>query len=258
VSYLCAQTEYYSGTGREIRTTSRGHRASDEVSAIMMKLQLPILSTAILLISVCAFAQADPASSKDSNAATPATAQAAAAGREDRHEGLSIVADPYTDAARSKDKFGKANPLAVGILPIEVFMRNESSQPIRVDLNTVQLEVRLRSGPRQDIDWLTASEVAKTIAHPGGARTPTQRRLPVPVPMPSKDKAVLKLAEILSPLTLDADVIAPKSSVHGFLYFDVNHDVSIVANSSLYVPDVVVVPSNKVLMFFDVPLGGGQ
>jgi hypothetical protein len=216
-------------------------------------IKLPFVAAALLLMSTSAFAQSNPPSDKTPS---PAPAPAAASAREDRHEDLSIVADPYTDTLRAKDKFGKANPLAVGILPVEVFIRNESAQPIRVDLNTVQLEVRMRSGPRQGIDWLTAAEVARAIAHPGGARDPQRRRLPVPVPMPSKDKNVLKLAEILAPLTLDADVIAPKSSVHGFLYFDVNHDVSVVAKSSLYVPDVVVLPSNKVMMFFDVPLGG--
>lgn len=207
------------------------------------------VAAAALLMSAGVCAQTNSSSGNSANAT--------AVGREDRHEGLSIVADPYTDVPRSKEKFGKANPLEVGILPIEVFIRNESAEPIRIDLNTVQLEVRLRSGRRQDIDWLTAAEVAKAIAHPGGARTPQQRRLPVPIPMPSKDKNVLKLVDILHPLALDADVIAPKGTVHGFLYFDVNHDVSIVANSSLYVPDVVVLATNKVLMFFDVPLSGG-
>jgi len=43
--------------------------------------------------------------------------------------------------------------------------------------------------------------------------------------------------------------------VHGFLYFDVNHDLSIVASSSLYAPDAVILPANKALMFFEVPLG---
>jgi hypothetical protein len=248
VSYLRAQTEYYSGSGRENRTTSRANDASEQETTVMSK--LPFVAAALLLIGPSALAQSDASSGKP-----PSPAAAAATVREDRHEGLSIVADPYTDAPRAKEKFGKANPLAVGILPIEVFIHNESTQPIRVDLTTVQLEVRMRSGPRQDIDWLSAGEVAKAIAHPGGARDPQRRRLPVPVPMPSKDKNAQKLAEILGPLALDADVIAPKSSVHGFLYFDVNHDVSVVSKSSLYVPDVVVVPTNKVMMFFDVPLG---
>jgi hypothetical protein len=220
----------------------------------MLQLRLLVLAVAFSLIGTCAFAQSNPPADKLPN--TPPAPSAAA--REDRHEGLSIVADPYVDAPRSKEKFGKADPLTIGILPIEIFVRNESPDAIRIDLNTVQLEVRLRNGTRQDIDWLTPSEVANAIAHPGGAREPQKRRLPVPIPMPSKDKNVQKLVEILSPLTLDADVIAPKATVHGFLYFDVNHDVSVVSKSSLYVPDVVVVPSNKVMMFFEVPLGGGD
>jgi len=248
VSYLRAQSEYYSGTGREIRTTSRANDASDEVTKSMIR--LPFLAAAILGFITGAFAQSNPPSAKTGSPAAPA-----AAAREDRHEGLSIVADPYTDAARAKEKFGKANPLNVGILPIEVFIRNESPQPIRVDLSTVQLEVRMHSGPRQEIDWLTADEVAKAIAHPGGARDPQRRRIPVPVTIPGKDKNIQKFAEILSPLALDADVIAPKASVHGFLYFDVNHDISVVSHSSLYVPDVVVLPTKKLMMFFDVPLG---
>lgn len=211
--------------------------------------KLLFVAAAVLLTSASVHAQGNLPSGNP--------ASAAAAGREDRHEGLSIVADPYTAMPRAKEKFGKANPLEVGILPIEVFIRNESEEPIRIDLNTVQLEVKLRSGRRQDIDWLTPAEVANAIAHPGGARTPQQRRLPVPIPMPSKDKNVLKLVEILKPMALDADVIAPKGTVHGFLYFDVNRDVTVVENSSLYVPDVMVLATNKVLMFFDVPLGGG-
>lgn len=217
----------------------------------MFDLKQSLLLVSILIISASTHAQSNPPADKPSGT----TAAPAAAAHEDRHEGLSIVADPYTDASRAKDKFGKANPLAVGILPIEVFIRNESAQPIRVDLNTVQLEVRMRSGPRQDIDWLTPAEVAKAIVYPGGARDPQRRRIPVPVPIPGKDKNILKFVDILGPLTLDADVVAPKSSVHGFLYFDVNHDVSVVSHSSLYVPDVVILPNNKLMMFFDVPLG---
>ena len=217
----------------------------------MINLKWPVLACTVFLAGTSALAQSNPPTEK-SSAATPAPASTA---HEDRHEGLSIVADPYTDASRAKDKFGKANPLAVGILPIEVFIRNESAQPIRVDLSTVQLEVRMRSGPRQDIDWLTPAEVAKAIVYPGGARDPQRRRLPVPITGLGKDKNIQKIAVILGPLSLDADVIAPKSSVHGFLYFDVNHDVSVVSHASLYVPDVVVVPNNKLMMFFDVPLG---
>jgi len=208
---------------------------------------MKFVSLAAVLFLACpsAFAQSPPpgASSEKKIAALP----------HDHHEGLTISADPYTDKQRAKDTFGKADPTPVGILPVEVFMRNETAHPIRVNLETIQLDVQLPNGTRQDIDWLRPTEVADAIAHPGGAKTPKKSRLPIPVP--SNDKKADKLADILRPLTLDADVVPPMGMVHGFLYFDVNHDLSIVASSSLYAPDAVILPANKALMFFEVPLG---
>jgi hypothetical protein len=218
-------------------------------------MRILILAPALLLACAATFAQANPPPAKPGGTALPsATLQLPT----DRHEGLSISADPYVDKARCKEKFGKADPLPIGVLPIEIFIRNESAQTIRVKLETIQLEIRHASGSRQDIDWLTADEVAKFIAHPGGAKTPSQRRLPVPVVRNNKDKNVQKLMEILQPLTLDADIMAPKQTLHGFLYFNVNHDTTVLKHATLYVPDVTVAPSNKVLMFFEVPLGSSE
>lgn len=170
----------------------------------------------------------------------------------DQHSGLTVSVDPYTEAARTKDKFGKANPHDVGVLPVEVFLKNDSEQPMRVNLETVQLEVTLKNGVRQEVDWLRAEEVAKLIAHPSGSAEPHQKRLPLP--MKIGDKNVEKLANVLRPLTLDADVIPPKATIHGFLYFDVSHEFAIVKRSSLYLPDVLIAPSNEPLVYFEVPL----
>jgi len=63
------------------------------------------------------------------------------------------------------------------------------------------------------------------------------------------------LAADLRPLSLDAEIIPPKGAIHGFLFFDVAHDMSVVAKASLYVPDVAVVATKKPLIFFEVPLG---
>jgi hypothetical protein len=196
-----------------------------------------------------AVAQNSPAKNAPASAATAAPTLP-----HDSHDGLTIQADPYTDRSRSKEKFGKADPYPVGILPVEVTLRNESSNLIRVDINTIQLEVRLHSGGRQDLDWLAAEDVAALIAHPAGASPPSRPRI-AGLPMPSGDKKVDKLAEILKPLTLNADTIPPKGTVHGFVYFDVSHEMSLADNAALYVPDAVILPSRKTLMFFEVQLG---
>jgi hypothetical protein len=198
-----------------------------------------------------------PGAIAQNSAAKGAPGSAATAGSvlpHDSHDGLTIQADPYTDRARSKEKFGKADPFAVGVLPVEVTLRNESSNLIRVDINTIQLEVRLQSGGRQDLDWLAAEDVAALIAHPAGASGPSRPRIGG-LPIPSGDKKVDKLTEILKPLTLNADTIPPKGAVHGFVYFNVSHEMSLADSAVLYVPDALILPSRKALMFFEVQLG---
>lgn len=217
-----------------------------------------IISVACL-VAVCAFAQA--LSSPQTRAKTQAQPQAPPAARaddslsHDRHNGVTVSVKPCTDPAVAKEKFGKANPLPLGILPVEVFLRNETTQPMRIDLSTVQLSVRSR-GHSQDIEWLPVRDVASAVAHPNGPSAPHQQRFPsIGVPTGADSKAD-KMAAILQPLALDADVLPPESILHGFLFFDLNRDISLAEDASLYVPDITTIPANKPLMFFEVPLSG--
>lgn len=172
----------------------------------------------------------------------------------DQHEGLTISADPYTDVKRAKEKFGNADPIPVGILPVEVFWRNDTLQPIRINMETVQLDIHFDAGSHQDIDWLPVQEVARMIAHPKGPSNPHAPRFPIGV-QTGADTKTDKMIQILRPFTMDADVIPPMGMLHGFLFFDVNHDLSLANHASLYVPDVLNVPDKKTLMFFEVTLG---
>jgi hypothetical protein len=174
----------------------------------------------------------------------------------DRHEGLSVSADAYSDPARAKDKFGKAaDPLPVGILPVEVFLRNETDQPMHVDLSTIQLDVHPHGGAQdQDIDAMSLHDVAASVAHPHGPSAPEARRFPVGLPS-STDKKADKVADVLGPLALDSDVVPPHGMIHGFVFFDLGDDMSLAESASVYVPDVTIVPSQKPLMFFEVRVG---
>jgi hypothetical protein len=212
------------------------------------KMRIPTLLAAVLL--ACATVSAQAGSSSAPSAATEQSLS------RDRHDGLSISADPYTSVERTKTKFGKADPVPAGILPVEVFLRNETNQPIRIDLSTIQLSVRPPGSKRQDVDSLSVVEVAQAIAHPQGPPAPATRRFP-PIGIPSNsDKRVANLADTLQPLSLDADIVPPMGTIHGFLFFNLSHQMSLADNASLYVPDVVMVPSNKPLMFFEVALSG--
>jgi len=198
-----------------------------------------------------------PAQTGSQSATSPPAAPTSRASAlpQDRHGGLSISVDPYTNSERAKAKFGKsANPVTVGILPVEVFLKSEVPHPIKIDLETVQLDVRLESR-RQDLDWLSVAQVANLIVHPhGNPAAPSQRRFPIPIPTTSKDKKVDSIAQELRPFALDSDVVPPLGTIHGFLFFDMNRDFETALSSSLYVPNVVLLPDKTPLMFFEIPL----
>jgi hypothetical protein len=206
------------------------------------------LAVAALLLCASGFAQSPGVKPAPNTSAQPSPSIA-----HDTHEGMTILADAYDEPARAKEKFGKADPIQVGILPVEVFLRNESDHPIRIDLNTIRLEVHFRNGEHQDIDSLKPSDAAYLIAHPKGPSGPKTSRIPS-LSLPGGDKKSAKIEDILRPLALDADVIPPMATIHGFLYFDLSRDMSLAGTSVLYVPDAVVIPGNKPLMFFEVPL----
>lgn len=171
----------------------------------------------------------------------------------DRHDGVNVAVDPYAQSSRAKKKFGKADPLRAGILPVEVVLRNDTPNPIHIDLSTVQLDIRLPGGRLQGLDWLRTQDVANAIAHPHGLRPPETRRFPIGVPSES-DRKTQKLLDILQPLALNSDIIPPKGMIHGFLFFDLKHNFSLVTEASLYIPNATVIPSQKPLMFFEVHL----
>lgn len=206
------------------------------------------IAAAVLLACACAHGQANSAAHQADDSLP-----------HDRHEGLSVSADAYSDPARAKEKFGKgADPLPVGILPVEVFLRNETDQPMHVDLSTIQLDVHPHGGARdEDIDALSIHDVAASVAHPHGPSAPQSRRFPVGLPS-SGDKKADKVADVLGPLALNSDIVPPMGMIHGFLFFDLGDDMSLAQTASIYVPDVTVVPSQKPLMFFEVPVGKGS
>ena len=207
----------------------------------MMK-PLPILP---LALSCFLFQQAPPAP-PHSPADFPA---------HDRHEGLVIAADPCLDAARSKALFGKKNPYEAGILALDVFIKNETPQPMRINLSTVRLEVPLPDGGSQKLESLQPREVATLIVYPAGAPNPSSgRRLPGGIVVPLHDKKVDQVSEEIRPRALDADVVPPLATIHGFLFFNLSHNFKLAADSTLYVPDIKVIPGNKPLMFFEVAL----
>jgi hypothetical protein len=186
--------------------------------------------------------------------ATPAPPPAAAVPAHDHHEGLTISAEPCIDPAKAEQIFGKQHPYKAGILALEVSFHNETPQPMRLTMNSIRLEIGAPGEVRDKVESLTARQVARLIIYPSG--TPdvgTKRRVPIGN-VPTHDKKVDKLTDELRPFALDADVIPPLGTIHGYLFFDLDHDFALVPDAMLYIPDIKIVQGNKPLMFFEIPL----
>jgi len=177
----------------------------------------------------------------------------------DAHEELLVAADPYQDAARYKARFGKKNPYDAGILAIDVFFRNDNHKAIQLNRESIRLLVALPGSDRQRLEPLEVEDVVDRILNKGGPDvTAPRRRFPRRSPKISRSKEWKELEASLRATALEMDVLPPRSTVHGFLFFDVNQRYDWLAYARLYLPDVKYLPDKQALLFFEVDLAAAR
>lgn len=176
----------------------------------------------------------------------------------DAHQGVTVSVDPYLTAERYKAKFGKKRtPYDSGILALEIFARNDNDKPIQVNLNTVSLLVSEPGQPRQEIAPLSPEEVAGRVLSKN-PRDPKAQRLPLPlpggVPRTGKGKEWDELVASLRAAALSTDLLPPNATVHGCIYFDVDHHYDWISNAKFEFPDLQFMLDKKALFFFEIDL----
>ena len=62
------------------------------------------------------------------------------------HEGVTISAQPWTDAASYKAKFPKKSPFTAGVVAIDTIIRNDTDDSMKIDLEQIRLNVTLVGG----------------------------------------------------------------------------------------------------------------
>jgi hypothetical protein len=173
------------------------------------------------------------------------------------HEGLTISATPWTDAAKYKEKFPKKSPYAAGIVAVQVSFRNDSDDSVKVNLSRIRLTVHLDAENTQELPSLSAEEFVQAVLKPGGKDpTATRKKLPIPVPIPTsgKDKNAEELQRQAQEASVPTGVIAPHSAVQGLLYFDLQNQFDLLDTAHLYVPELVLMRGNRALTYFDIDL----
>ena len=172
------------------------------------------------------------------------------------HEGLTISAQPWTDAALYKEKFPKKSPFAAGIVAMQVVFRNDSNESMKVSLDRIRLSFQIDQDNRQEVQALTPSQVADQVLKPGGKDPAKSRaRIPLPVSIPhNNDKHWTELEQQAETAGAPANVIAPHSSVQGLLYFDLQGQFDLLNEARLYIPDILVMENNRSLTYFEIDL----
>jgi hypothetical protein len=173
------------------------------------------------------------------------------------HEGLTISALPWTNAALYKEKFPKKSPFSAGVLALQVVLRNDSDESMRVNLGRIRLTVQLDAENRQEVQPLTPGELADTVLKPT-AKDPTAKRQKLPIPIGSsnggRDKHWTELQRQAQDAEVPSSVIAAHSSVEGLLYFDVQNQFDLLQTAHLYIPEVTQMQHNRALTYFDIDL----
>lgn len=173
------------------------------------------------------------------------------------HEGVTISAQPWTDASAYKTKFPKKSPFASGIVAINTIIRNDSDDSMKVSLDQIRLNVTLSEDNQQALRSLTPDDVADIMSGNGKRDPSLTRRLPLPIPTGPKvgrDKHWLEAQKEAADAGVNSNIVAPHHSVEGLLYFDLQNQFDLLNTAHLYVPDVRALEKNHPLLYFEIDL----
>jgi hypothetical protein len=173
------------------------------------------------------------------------------------HEGMTVSAQPWTEPSLYREKFPKKSPFASGIIAVQVAFRNDSDQSVKVDLERIRLTVRLDEENRQQLEPMTAEQVANETLTPSRKDpTATRKRFPFPsgAPKTGKDKNWYEVQKNAENAAVPSSVVAPHSTVQGLLYFDLQGQFDLLSTAHLYVPNLLVMEKSRSLLYFDIDL----
>lgn len=223
------------------------------IRALLAKTRYYILMRRNIMCGVLASALSVGGAASLAQQKNPATIAA-----RDSHEGLLVAADPWIDAVSYRAQFKKKSPYDAGIAAIDVFFRNENDKPIQVDLDAIRLLLEPRETERQKLVAISPDQVADQVLNPGGAKDPSTSRSRIPLPgrgvKKPHDKKWEEFASVLRAASLQSEVIAPKNTVHGLLYFDLDGHFDLLRSSRLYIPELKFIGSDKNIFYFEIDL----
>jgi len=160
-------------------------------------------------------------------------------------EGVTLAAEAFDTAEKTRQAFGKVNPNRYGILPVLVLIKNGSTET----LNLAEIRVEYIRPDRRRLEPIPPEEVP----HYRGPEKP-QIGPTVPYPIPGLGgrgrKNPLEALEIQA-RAFSARMLPAGDSAFGFFYF---HTASH-SGAVLYVSGIKKAKSGQPLFYFELPLG---
>jgi len=192
-------------------------------------------------------------------AQAPSSAPVSRDAASESHEGVTISVDPWTTASRYKDKFPKKSPFSGGVIGIHVRVQNSNDQGIKINVERIRLLVQIDEENRQELEPLSADDVADTVMLKDNGKDPTARRNPLPIPVgkprPSRDANWTAMRDACQNAGVPTTVIGAHSSVEGLVYFNLRGEVDLLKAARLYLPSLTTMGSNQPISYFDVRIG---
>jgi hypothetical protein len=176
------------------------------------------------------------------------------------HEGVTISAQPWTEAALYKSKFPKRSPLSAGIVGIDTVIRDDSDDSMKVNLDEIRLNVQIDEDNRQALQSLSADDVADLMADVKRKDPTATHKLPLPIPTTGPgpkvghDKKWTEMQKAAADAGINSSIVAPHKSVEGLLYFDLQNQLDLLNTAHLYIPDIRALERNHPLLYFEIDL----
>ncbi|HXA81796.1 MAG TPA: hypothetical protein VNY56_01740 [Methylomirabilota bacterium] len=182
----------------------------------------------------------------------------------DAHEGVTIGVEPWTTASRYKEKFSKKTPFAAGIVALRLSIRNDNDEAVKLNRPRIRLLVQIDPDNKQELEAMTADDVADTVMLKQNGKDPTARRSPIPLPLPigggpkpERDKNWMDFQAACQNAGLPSSVIGAHSTMEGLVYFDLRGELDLLQTARLYVPDLEKMTSKQTILYFDIDFSRG-
>ena len=160
-----------------------------------------------------------------------------------RDEKVSIAADPYDTAAKSK--IFSIDFSQRGLLPVFFIVTNDGDQPVSI----AKMEVTLITANHSKLTPLGTDDLYRHLSNPQAQTRPN------PIPLPRRVKGTLSKKEMdeIESSQFAAKAVEPHSTQSGFVFFDIGGIGSPLQGANIDITGVSDAKGNE-LMYFEIAM----